>query len=363
MTPTHTTPVLPPLDPFAPIATLTRMFALAGVLATAGCSGLDEAQQAQLSSYKQRSKTYYETGHFERAEDQCRRGRMLEPDDQSLLQVLGMSLLKQTEPRDTYDRRLQEAALYFERAIETESEFDFRNRSGLGEVLTKIVSHRLAQIDSAKAASDPNDAERAERLARLETDLAKRTARAREVLNEVLAQPKSKDNELALSTLARLEAQVGNYEASDELLTRLAGVLTRSIHLRGQQLEIQSWPAEVRLAVHSDVDRLEQTRIDTLKLRTTVLTKLGRHDEVVTTYAEIEADNAMQPADYFNRAASHTALGRIDSAIADYDKFITLAAASGVGLTDTVREAMERKAELSLAKRQPKSGESTTTPP
>lgn len=321
--------------------------------ATMACSSLDEAQEAQLASYKQRSKTYYETGHFERAEDQCRRGRLLEPDDQSLLQVLGMSLLKQSEPRDSYDRRLQEAAVYFERAIETEDEFDFRNRAGLGEVLTKIVTHRLAQLDRTRAATDLKEEERADMIARIELDIEKRAKRADEVLNEVLAEPKSKDNELVLSTLARLKSQMGDFEAADALLERLAGVLTRSIHLRGQQLEIQSWPAEVRLAVHADVDRLERTRVDTLKLRTSVLTKLGRDADVVSIYGEIEADEEMDPADYFNRAASHGRLGDYDAAIADYDKFITLAAGSGVGLTDTVREAMQRKAELSIAKRAP----------
>jgi tetratricopeptide (TPR) repeat protein len=318
---------------FAPV--LLSLCALA-------CSTLSEAE---------RSKEYYTAGHFERAQDQCRRGLNIDPEDLSLRQVLGYSLLRQTEPRDSYDRRLQEAAWNFEQAIEREEEFDYRNRTGLGEVLARLVAHRAAWIEAAENSATPLDAEGQDRLTKLEETHARYALRAAQVLEEVLAEPKSRENDLALSTLARLKSQTREYERADELLSRLSAVLTRSIHLRGKQLEIENWPAEVRIAVHTDIDRLKQTRIDALKLRTNVLTKLGRDDDVVSTYGEIEAENAMQPADYFNRATSNARRGAVDLAIADYDKFITLAAGSGSGLTDTVREAMERKAELVILKR------------
>jgi len=79
-----------------------------------------------------------------------------------------------------------------------------------------------------------------------------------------------------------------------------------------------------------------------------VLAKMGRDSDVISTYAEIEALKAMQPADYFNRAVANERIGSIESAIADYDKFITLAAAQGSSLSENVREAMDRKAALGI---------------
>lgn len=317
-------------------------------LALCGCNSLSEEEQTLLDDYKLRSKQYFAAGHLERARGQCSKGLTLAPDDTSLLQVLGFTLLRQTEPRDSWDRRLQEAAFHFEHAIEVEEEFDYRNRTGLGEVLTKIVMLRLAKVDELKFDSKMDATEKEERVAALRADIEKRSARAREVLQEVLGQPRTKENDLALSTLARLESQLGGYDRADALLTQLIAVLTRSAHIRGQQLDIQNWPAETRIAVHEDISRIELTRVDALKLRTNVLAKMGRDSDVISTYAEIEALKAMQPADYFNRAVANERIGSIESAIADYDKFITLAAAQGSSLSENVREAMDRKAALGI---------------
>jgi tetratricopeptide (TPR) repeat protein len=327
-----------------------RVFSVLAVVALGGCHSLSDAERTELDLYKQRSKQYYNAGYYDRAADQCRRGLLVEPDDQSLLQVLGMSLLLQNDPRATYDQRLQEAATYFEQAIDSEDEFDYRNRTGLGEVLTRLVAIRLAMVESVNSSTTLSPADKAQQLGKLRENIDKNGKRAAEVLHEVLDQPKTKDNDFALSTLARLKSQTHEYAVADELLSRLDGVLTRSIHLRSKQLEIENWPAEVRLSVHSDIDHLKQVRVDALKLHTSVLKKLGRDDDVIQAYGQIEAEIAMQPADYFNRASTHERLGHVDEAIADYDKFISLAAASGVGLTDTVRSAMDKKAELIMKK-------------
>ena len=87
-------------------------------------------------------------------------------------------------------------------------------------MLGKIVTLRLAKI--AEVARDPKLAaeEREARIAKLRADADRRAQRAEEVLREVLDRPRTKDNDLALSTLARLESQLGRYAEADELLAR-----------------------------------------------------------------------------------------------------------------------------------------------
>jgi tetratricopeptide (TPR) repeat protein len=331
-----------------PVARLVAALALCSLTATSGCSSLNEEDELRLTSYKQRSKEYYTAGHYERAQDQCRRGLLLAAEDQSLLQVLGWALLQQTSPVESLDRRLQESAQIFEQAIASEDEIDLRSRVGLGEACNKIVGLRLAKIEEVRRDEQLLPEERERMLARLETDLAARAARGEEVLREVLEQPRTKDNDLALSALARILAQTRRYEEAEEQAAHLTAVLTRSINLRSQQIGIENQPAEVRIAVHGDVERLRSTRTDALLLRANVLAKLGRPHDVVGIYAQIEANQAMKPADYFNRAQAHEKTGALDAAFGDYDKFIQLAASQGLGLSDTVRAAIQRKAELSL---------------
>jgi len=101
------------------------------VLALVGCRmfGLSEEEQNMLNIHKQNSKLFSERGDLDRAEDQCRRGLTIDPDDVSLrLTYAYVHLRRGTE------ESLQRAESILEDMTSWFGSDDFRVLLGLGSI-------------------------------------------------------------------------------------------------------------------------------------------------------------------------------------------------------------------------------------
>ena len=317
------------------IAALTALFALPA------CNSLSEQDQARLDTFKMNSKRYYEEEQFRRAEDACRKGLMIDSEDLSLFQVLGFSLLRQGG-----GNQVNEAVAIFERCLEIEDEFDYRSRLGLGEAHFQMGQMWNNELD--RIAADEN-LTREERLEKQEYAMAAREKSyelSEGALREVLDSPRGRGDVMASSTLSRLLTVLERYDESAEVLRSMIGTLSASINLRSEMLEGEGVPKEQREMFERTLDSLKSQRVGGLELLANVAAKETRWEEVISAFAQIEAVEAMQPADYFNRARAYEALGARDAAISDYDTFVSQAAARGAAFGEQVSMAMRRKAIL-----------------
>jgi len=311
------------------------------LLAVIGCSGLSEQDQLRLDTFKINSKRFYEEGQFRRAEDACRKGLMVDPEDQSLFQVLGFSLLRQGG-----GKKINEAVAIFNRCVEIEDDFDFRSRLGLGEAHYQMASmwnNEQARID---ADEDLTQEERAAKLAHALESRDESYELSERALREVLESPRGRDHLMARSTLARLLTVLERYDEAAETLRSMVATLSASIKLRNEQIASGALTKEQRPLFEGTLSSLKKQHVEALELLANVAAKTSRWEEVISAFAEIESMGSMQPADFYNRARAYEALGARDAAITDYDTFVSRAASRGAAFGDQVSYAMRRKAAL-----------------
>ena len=319
------------------------LLALAAVTAAtslAGCFGLSPEDEVRLNTFKYNSKKFMEAEQFARAENACRKGLEMEPDDYSLNLALGYSLLRQGGAR-----RIPESVMTFERCLDVEPGFDVRCRLGLGEAQFQYGLLWANQILYAEADEKLTPEERAATIADAETNRDAAYAAAEVALLDALDSPDGRDNLSAQSTLARLYSILGRYEEASDVLRNMTATLSNSIRVR-REVDPESIPQERRELWARMVEQLEEQHVSGLGLLANVASKIGRWEEVISVYARMEAEGWMQTADYFNRAQAYEALEARHAAVRDYETFYRQAAGKGSAFTESVRVAMRRAAEL-----------------
>jgi tetratricopeptide (TPR) repeat protein len=333
---------------------------LSGLL---GCNSLTPEDQARLDSFKYNSKRFLEEGRFARAEDQCRKGLELDPEDVSLHQVLGFALLQQGQ-----SKQIEESIRVFERSVDQEDEFDFRNHLGLGTA--RFQYGRVLEEAVRKTGSDEGLAvdEKEQRIAAYSEARDAAYSGAEEELRAVLANPRSKDDLTAQSTLANLLAIQSRYDESAAVLRALTASIAGSIRVRNESMSKDTLPPERRALYDREIEALKSQQLSALTLLATVAAKSKRWEEVVSVYAQVESAGAMSPADWSNRARAYDELGATEAAIADYERFLR-AAAVATDFTrhgDAITSAMRRIDELKSGKGKrpaPAPIPAVTTPP
>ncbi len=326
-----------------------RIFALAlaAMTFTAACNSLTPEDEIRLANFKQNSKRFYDDGDFRRAVDQCRKGLAIEPEDQSLRQVLGYSLLRQDRPTE-----VAESVAVFEKLIDDESDFDFRNHLGLGEAQLKLAQFWDRQREMIVADEKLTPEDREAKLARGAEARQKAFAAAEEALTGVLDTPRGKNDTDAQNALARLYATQGRWEEAADVLRNLSATLENSIHLREEQVSTATLPPDKKDLFEKTLKRLKDQRIDALGLLATMSAKMSRWEEAVSVYARLESEQSMRPADYYNRGVAYEQLGARDAAIADFEQFLRKAAQRNIPYSDIgtrVSDAMDRIAKLKTA--------------
>lgn len=322
--------------------TLLRIAPLLALAAgLAACLGLSEEEQIRLATLKANSKRFYEAEQFLRAEAACRKGLELDPDDLSLHQVLGFSLLRQGGPQ-----RLMEALAVFERCLDLEDDFDPRTRLGLGEThfqLAKWWDDRIREL-RADETLPPDEKERA--IAHAVERRDHHFAEGERALRELLADSRGRDDVVAMSALARLLALQGRFAEAEGVLGRMNRILERSLRVRRSSVDASQIPEERRALWERMLRSLEGQLVEGLGLEASVAARLGHWDRTLSAFARLEAMSAMKPADYYNRALAYEAVGSRQAAIENYEAFVRRAAQTGVGFSERVARALERIAAL-----------------
>lgn len=323
---------------------LTAILLLVGAAVATGCSRLTPEEELRLVTFKQNSKLLYDDEQFRQAEDQCRKGLVLDPDDLSLNQALAYSLLRQRDPG-----RLHEAEGVFRNCIRLDDE-DLRSQLGLAEVLYQLGALYEGVIAGFDADERLTPDQRARKVEAAATKRDASFEECEELLNDVLDTPIGRENDWAHNTLARLYANQGRYDDAADILRKLVARLQNSLKFRQEQVDPESLSPEYRDRFEGELDRLERSASEALHFVATIAAKRGRHDEVVAAYAQIENMTELDPADYFNRAVAYDELGAREAAIHDFETFTTLAASRGVAFSENVHRAMRRTAELRAGK-------------
>jgi tetratricopeptide (TPR) repeat protein len=327
---------------------MTRTFSplVLSLVLLAGCNSLSADDQVRLDSFKYNSKRFLEERRYARAEDQCRKGLELDPDDTSLRQVLGFALLQQGTAK-----QLEESIRVFEQAVENDGEFDFRSYLGLGTARFKFGGLLEELIRKTGSDESLSPEEKDQRIAAYSEARDTAYDGAEEALREVIAQPRSKDDLTAQSMLGQLLSIRGRYEESADLLRALAASIAGSIRVRNEMSK-ETLPPERRALYDRELDNLKRQQLSALTLLATVAAKMERWEEVVSVYAQVEAANAMSPADWWNRGLAYDELGATEAAIADYERFLRTAAVA-TDFTrhgDAITSAMRRIDELRSGK-------------
>lgn len=310
------------------------------LLGLAACSSLSDEDTIRLTTFKQNSKQLYDNEQFRRAEDQCRKGLLIDPEDMSLNQVLAYSLLRQGSAAN-----LHEAELVFRECLELEPD-DMRNQLGLAEVQYQLANTYQDQAPRLAVDERLPPEERAKKVAAAQQRAKELFGECEALLTSITGSNRGRDNSWALNTLSRLYAIQGRYAESTEVLRRWIGMLGNSINLRRSQVDVERLSPESRELFDAELARLTRQHHEGLHLLANVAAKRAAWDEVIDAYALLEAADALEPADYFNRAGAYDQLGSRDAAIKDYDTFKSLAAARGAAFSENVHRAMSRVGEL-----------------
>ena len=294
------------------------------LLASCGIFGRSAADEAALARYQRNAALYYEGGRFDQALDQARRGLEIEPEDYKLSVIRAWCLLRKSrvEPRVFPD-----ALAEFERVMRMRAE----NRHGPQALLGYALARQKLGIHERTLAEGRR--EEIERGA-LEPD---RVAAAR---NEM-----ENHREAAARHFREAERLLGRLVQRGDLLLEAHYHLMQTSALRGDYVATlehgRAFLDRVRaeqerhqkniertyvVAFEEDQRRLLQQLIDReLEVRAFLANVHYDHRRYDLAVAELDRVLSMDPTrtnDYYHRALSLEALGRLDEARRDYEKFL-----------------------------------------
>lgn len=294
------------------------------LFASCGIFGRSAQDQVALASYQRNAALYYEGGRLDQALDQVRRGLEIDPDDYKLSVIRAWCLLRKSrvEPRVFSD-----AAAEFDRVMRMRAE----DRQGPQALLGYALVHQKLGIQERvlaeglreeieRGAAGPGRAAAARRELEHHRQAAEQHFREAERLLGRLV----RRGDLLLEAhyhLMQTSALRGDYVAT---LEHGRAFLDR---VRVEQERHQkNIDRTYVVAFEEDQRRLLQQLIDReLEVRAflaNVHYDHGRYDKAV---AELDRVLSMDPArtnDYYHRALSLEALGRVDEARRDYEKFL-----------------------------------------
>lgn len=309
-------------------------------------NSLSDEDEARLDSFKLNSKEFYAAEDYPRAENASRKGLRLDPDDMSLNLVLGFSLLRQNASPLIRERHINEAVTVFEKCREIEDEFDVRVQLGLGEAYYQRGLSLENLITNIQNDEKITPEERSIEIGKLTEERDESYSNSENALLETLNEPRYRDNFTARSTMARLYATLGRYQDAADVLRGTTNTLASSIRIWEEQMETESLDSERRAAYKATRDQLVEQQVMSLGLLSLMAFKLERWEEVVSVYARLDAMEAMQPMDFFNRARAYERMSARAAAIQDYETFYRMAAIRGATFSSFVEVAMRRAAQL-----------------
>ncbi len=293
---------------------LSRGASIALAFGCVSCLGLSDQEKEMLIVHQQNSKVYYDQGNMARAEQHCRLGLELEPDDRTLRLTLAYVLLKRADPES-----LEESLQYLDSLDSWFGGEDFRVLLGKGIALQSQA--RLALESGSSEASDLFE----EARDRLEDSL------------ELEA-----DNIEAVFHLSLLDLEQNNVEKFWSHSEHTLSLVEKSVRMKAKLLErIEGERQRSAMIRDRVVDQQRGRRLR--ELRAELAFRQGNHDEALQEMSGLEALDAFARPHYFNRAMIHQARGDLEEAVQDYERFIEL---SDAGIDANVQVAVENLYDL-----------------
>lgn len=298
----------------------------------AGCSGLDEQEEARLSLHRENAQSFYERGDYARALHQANMAAALDDRSLSVQLVRGYSLLKlgkNTRQLATVDEAIDIFASY---AATLDGEGDFRVHLGLGSahLAAALLSDELIEKAEQRLQSEFLSAagRRADEsaLRRLVEDRQAHLAAAEAALRRTLAFELQKDNAFAIVELALTLNSMGDRDLETiALAERALALLDESTRLTRQSLD-----RNTRLTPSARLDlnrRLEGNAEQQRLLRDLIATihyHRGDLQGFLAQLALLDEKNLLDEAQLWNRAAVHEDLGEYGKAAQDLERFLRL---------------------------------------
>lgn len=279
-----------------------RRAALAASLLLLLPACLSEEQKNRIDTYKNTSASYYDVGDYERAEDQARKGLVVDPKDERLRLTLAWSLLMQAA-----EKKLEEAAAVFGEETSGFGTSDARWYLGEGAALQQLA--RAKSVSGKKEVQEQTPALRARARVAL--------SHARELFEKKADTPADVPYFLALLDLE---------EGRDELFVADAGEALDKLRVHQKLLDAElERPMDDRARARTEIDRSVNRRHG----HRLALELAGSHFEAKNWKAAgqaielLETFGPLERADFYSRGVIREKLGDQEGAVQDFEQFIT----------------------------------------
>jgi tetratricopeptide (TPR) repeat protein len=309
-------------------AVLLLTVAALGLTAVA-CSSLDDREEAALDGYKQNSKSYYNSGKYMEAINQCYKGLELDEDDYSLNLTLGWALLKSGTKQNLFAAEKQ-----FKITEDlTWLEDDYRVSLGLGEVCYRIATLYRQKLDfyTEKVAEDPDNLTLyAEEMMECREGMEQRLEEAIENLERTREYERQRDNIDAILLLGQAHAYARNLDKAVEYIQYGLDQLESSTSFQQSRIDHdRNMTGDGRRYFERQIRRNLRWEKDFRGILAFVFSLQEQYDKALEQYNLLEARDLFDDNQHYNRALALMELGRYAEALEEFDLYLKRAGAAG----------------------------------
>lgn len=294
----------------------------------AACSSLSEKEETALNLYKQNSKSYYNTGNYVKAIDQCYKGLELDENDFSLNLTLGWSLLRAGGKANLFASLSQ-----FEKTLDLGwFDEDYRVLLGLGEVCYRIAILYNNKLDEYELLASQPGAESLydEEIETCRRDKDRYLNDAINYLKAVLENERQRENIDALLTLGQAYAYLGDLDQAVQSISKGLELLESSTSFQQLKLDSdQSITGDGRRFFERQIKRNLKLEKELRGLLAFVFQRQNNHAKALEQYDTLAERDLFDNVQHYNRGVSLQELGRYEEAIKEFENFLSRASIAG----------------------------------
>jgi len=306
---------------------LAVLFAIA--CAQTACFTLSEAEDIALSGYKQNSKSYYNSGKYPEAINQCYKGLEIDDDDVSLHLTLAWSLLRNGGKENLFRA--------YDQFQKTDSmrwfEDDYRISLGMGQTCYKIAilfSRGLEEFE--RKTEEFQDAEKPfeEKIIECRSGKNRYIEEAIDNLTATLDHERQKNNIEAILTLGQVYAYTDRLDEAVKFLTRGLDLLQESMSFHQKHLDQnKDLTGDGQRHYSREIRRNLKWEKQLRDVLATVYRNQNKNQLALEQYNHLEDRDLFDNYQHYNRALVLQELKRYEDAIKEYDLFLRLASVTG----------------------------------
>lgn len=295
-------------------------FAQLGVLLLTACASSNEVEideEKQLELYMTTATYLYQDDSLVRAQDQAVKALALDPGNVPMRRMIGWIRLRLGTTEDVII-----AEQFFQDLLD-DGDTDTPTLLGMATAQERLgLAHRNAAeaIRSGERYTDHDDPE--ERADELYEDGTELLDSAYENYTRVLQGSTQRDQ--AMNGLQRICALRGAYEESLSWGQSLIALLNDDIAFWNSSLEGKDLTETNEKVFRQSIRGAHDLMVETLLLSTSVLHRLGRTADALSSLGLAAELAPERPELYSQRAQLHAEVGRFAAAIEDVDRFLRL---------------------------------------